>query len=80
MGQAGLGLVQELSVSSGEPNWELTSASSEEDVAPAEGSHHAAATGLVGKILQKSSLSLFSHLPRKKKTILRARESRGTLG
>lgn len=37
-------------MSSGELNWELTSASSEEDLAPAEGSHHAAATGQVGKI------------------------------
>lgn len=37
-------------MSSEELNWELTSASSEEDLALAEGSHHAAATGLVGKI------------------------------
>lgn len=43
-------MVQELSVSSGELNWELTSASSEEDLAAAEGSHHAAATALVGKL------------------------------
>lgn len=46
----GLGLVQQVSVSSGELNWELPCASSEEDLARAEGSHHSAATGLVRKI------------------------------
>lgn len=62
-------------MTSEELNWELTSASSGKDLAPAEG----AATRVVWKIL-KSSLSLLSTHAKEEKTILRTRESRGTLG
>ena len=76
----GLGLAQELSMRSGELNWELTSASSGKDLVPAEGSHHAAATGVVWKIMPENQPVPGQSHAKEEETDLSTRESRGTLG
>lgn len=75
-----LGLVQESGMRSGELNWELTSASSRKDLAPAEGSHHAAATGVVWKIMPENQPVPGQSQAKEEETNLSTRESRGTSG
>lgn len=67
-------------MTSGELNWELTSASNGKDLAPAEGSTSSAATGVVWKIMPENQPVPGQSHAKEEKTNLSTRESRGTSG
>lgn len=65
---------------SGELNWELTSASGGKDLAPAEGPHHATATGVVWRIIPENQPVPGQSHAKEEQTNLSTRGSRDTSG